>query len=249
MIHLLSQGRGRDPCCAFSVAGDAAGVSVRRQSGAGKSTMARLWLNQPRAPVHRRACCAQDRWLEHSRVTARRGTVKRGSLCRSPATGGRVFSESRAGQLGGPSYWIPGGGQAPCLLVSAVPLFGCGDRTMAAVETGDAGSAMLRPVFTADRSVVNVGRITSARTKDTKDVSICRFTPARARRQGFENVRRRALAVQPRSLLCRSPGMNGARSGRAVLQCPPGALTSPRSGRQSERLLVAAIRATCIHVG
>ena len=157
MIHLLSQGRGVEVhgCGLLDRAGRA--YLFAGQSGAGKSTMARLWVDQPGVrAAQRRARGAEDGSRSHHGV--RHAVARRRRAGRTPCgrACGRVFPAPRdsAHRL------VPADGAraaAQLLACSFLPFHTAGpiDRTVTAVERVTRDAPCYDLWFAPDQSVID----------------------------------------------------------------------------------------------
>ena len=157
MIHLLSQGRGVEihGCGLLDAAGR--GYVFAGQSGAGKSTMARLWVNQPGVTL-----------LSDERVVLRTDR-DRITIHGTPWHGDAMLVSPLSGELAGVFLLnhsashavVPTGGSraaAQLLACSFIPFYSAAavDRTMRAIEQVIRGVPCHDLWFAPDRSVIDV---------------------------------------------------------------------------------------------
>lgn len=159
MIHLLSQGRGVEIHACGLLGPDGRAYVFAGQSGAGKSTMARLWLNQPgvRLLTDERVVLRTDR----SRIGAY-GTPWHGEAGLAAPLSGDLAAVFFLNQGAANSLVPVTASQAAARLLacSFLPFHSSEavDRTMAAVEKVTREALCYNLWFTPDQSVVDVVR-------------------------------------------------------------------------------------------
>ena len=157
MIHLLSQGKGVEIHACGLLGPDGRAYLFAGQSGAGKSTMARLWLNQPgvRLFTDERVVLRTDR----SRIAAY-GTPWHGEAGLALPLSGDLAAVFFLNQAPANSVVPVTAAQAAARLLacSFLPFHSANavDRTMAAVERVTREAPCYDLWFTPDQSVIDV---------------------------------------------------------------------------------------------